>query len=152
MGLLREEVQIETLRNWAAYSDELAEICDVISVSARLSYCQGEISSVRELVLWRPSDGSRDHHSSRYSRAGSTQMTEHSRKVLVGFETAGHGNIQDTRSGCAQHLLRTLYSVACYTLVRCLPCRLAKHPRKVCSAQFRRLCYLAKSHLVFQRE
>ena|SRR5215469_4063949 len=86
MGLLREEVQIETLRNWAAYSDELAEICDVISVSARLSYCQGEISSVRELVLWRPSDGSRDHHSSRYSRAGSKQMTEHSCKVLVGLK------------------------------------------------------------------
>jgi hypothetical protein len=26
-------------------------------------------------------------------------MTEHSRKVLLGFEAAGHGDIQDTRLG-----------------------------------------------------
>src|SRR5262249_49796288 len=69
----------------AAPSDELAETC-VISVSASLSYCQNERSSIRGFVLWRRSDRSRDHHSSRYSRAGSTQMTEHSRKVLLGFE------------------------------------------------------------------
>src|SRR5262250_1484594 len=111
MGLLREEVQIETLRNWATYSDEVAEICDVISVSARLSYCKGEISSVR-CIVWPFRRIAGPPFQLIFSRAGCTQMTEHSRKVLLGFEAAGHGNIQDTRSGCAHNLLRTLYSVA----------------------------------------
>jgi hypothetical protein len=51
-------------------------------------------------------------------------MTEHSRKVLLGFEAAGHRDIQYTRLRRAQHLLRTLYSVAQYKLVRRLPVEL----------------------------
>ena len=47
-----------------------------------------------------------------FSRAGSTHMTEDSRKVLLGFEAAGQGDIEDTRLRGAQHLLRTFYSVA----------------------------------------
>jgi hypothetical protein len=39
-------------------------------------------------------------------------MTEHPRKVLLGLEAAGHGNVQDTRPGREQHLLGTLDSVA----------------------------------------
>jgi hypothetical protein len=35
-------------------------------------------------------------------------MSEHSRKVLLRFEAAGHGNIQDGRLRRAQHLLRPL--------------------------------------------
>jgi len=39
-------------------------------------------------------------------------MTEDSRKVLLGFEAAGHCDIEDTRLRGAQYLLRTFYSVA----------------------------------------
>src|SRR5215467_5935242 len=59
-----------------------------------------------------------------FSRADSTQMAEHSRKVLLGFEAAGHCDIQYTPIRRAQHLFRTLYSVAQYKLVRRLACRL----------------------------
>ena len=82
-----------------------------------------------------------------FSRAGSTQLTEHSRKVLLGFEAAGHGDIQDTRLGRAQHLLRALYSVAQYKLVRRLACRLAKHPGKMSWAQIHRLRHLPKRQI-----
>src|SRR5215472_5721428 len=47
-----------------------------------------------------------------FSRARSTHMTDHSGKVLLGFEAAGYGHIQDTRLRRAQHLPGTLYSVA----------------------------------------
>jgi hypothetical protein len=62
-------------------------------------------------------------------------MTEHSRKVLLGFEAAGHGDIQDTRLGRVQHPLRTLYSLAQYKMVWRLARRFAKHPRKMSWAQ-----------------
>ena len=45
-------------------------------------------------------------------RAGTANPAEHPRKVLLRFEATGHGDIQDTRLRRAQHLLRTLYSVA----------------------------------------
>src|SRR5215469_4311596 len=45
-------------------------------------------------------------------RACTANPAEHPRKVLLRFETAGHGDIQDTCLRRAQHLLRTLYSVA----------------------------------------
>ena len=68
MGLLREEVQIETLRN-KVYGNELAGVYAGISVAAAMSYCKTEkISFVRGLVLWRRSDRSEDYHPSRYSR------------------------------------------------------------------------------------
>jgi hypothetical protein len=47
-----------------------------------------------------------------FGRAGSAHMPEHSRKVLLRFEAAGHGDIQDARARRAQHLLRPLDSVA----------------------------------------
>src|SRR5215469_11290877 len=45
-------------------------------------------------------------------RACTANPAEHPRKVLLRFETACHGDIQDTRLRRAQQLLRTLYSVA----------------------------------------
>ena len=74
-----------------------------------------------------------------FSGAGSTQMTEHSRKVLLGFEAAGHCDIQYTRLRHTQHLLRTLYSVAQYKLVRRLARRLAKQLGKMTWTQLHRL-------------
>jgi hypothetical protein len=47
-----------------------------------------------------------------FARAGAAHMPEYSRKVLLRFEAAGHGNIQDARPRRAQHLLRPLDSVA----------------------------------------
>jgi hypothetical protein len=44
--------------------------------------------------------------------AGSAHLPEHSCKVLLGFEAACHGNIQDTRVGVTQHRLRALYPMA----------------------------------------
>jgi hypothetical protein len=41
--------------------------------------------------------------------AGSAHPPEHSRKVLLRFEAACYGDIQDSRFGAAQHLLCTLY-------------------------------------------
>jgi len=41
MGLLREEVQIETLRN-KVYGNELAGVYAGISVAAAMSYCKTE--------------------------------------------------------------------------------------------------------------
>jgi len=44
--------------------------------------------------------------------AGSTHLTEHTREVLLRFEAASHGDIQHTQVGRAQHLFRTLHSLA----------------------------------------
>jgi NADP-dependent 3-hydroxy acid dehydrogenase YdfG len=44
--------------------------------------------------------------------AGSTHLTEHTREVLLRFEAASHGDIQDSHVGRAQHLFRTLHSFA----------------------------------------
>jgi hypothetical protein len=44
--------------------------------------------------------------------AGSVQLPEHSREVLLRFEAASHGDIQHTQVGRAQHLFRTLHSLA----------------------------------------
>lgn len=41
-------------------------------------------------------------------RAGSARLSEHLRKVLLRFEAAGHGDIQDARLRRAQHILRPL--------------------------------------------
>ena len=76
-------------------------------------------------------------------------MTEHSRKMLLGFEAAGDCDVEYARLGRAQHLLRTLYSVAQYKLVRRLARRLAKHPGEMSWAQLHRLRHLPKSQLVF---
>src|SRR5215472_18173002 len=76
-------------------------------------------------------------------------MTEHSGKVLLGFEAAGQGDIQYTRLRRAQPLFRTLYSVAQYKLVRRLARRLAKHPGEMSWTQLHRLRHLPKSQLVF---
>ena len=44
--------------------------------------------------------------------AGSIHLTEHTREVLLRFEAASHGDIQHTQVGRAQHLFRTLHSLA----------------------------------------
>jgi NAD(P)-dependent dehydrogenase (short-subunit alcohol dehydrogenase family) len=44
--------------------------------------------------------------------AGPAQLPEHTREVLLRFEAASHGDIQHTQVGRAQHLFRTLHSLA----------------------------------------
>jgi len=44
-----------------------------------------------------------------FCRADSADPAEHPWKVLLRFEAGGHRNVQDTRLGRAQHLLRALY-------------------------------------------
>src|SRR5215469_18507948 len=66
---------------------------------------------------------------------GSTHMTEHSRKVLLGFEAARDGNIQDTRLRGAQHLFGTLYPMSQDKLMRALTRGPAKHLREMSRAQ-----------------
>jgi NAD(P)-dependent dehydrogenase (short-subunit alcohol dehydrogenase family) len=53
--------------------------------------------------------------------AGSAQLPEHSRKVLLCFEAASHGDIQDSHVGRSQHLLRALHSMVQDKLVRAFP-------------------------------
>jgi hypothetical protein len=47
-------------------------------------------------------------------------MTEHSRKVLLCFETAGYSDIQNTRLGRAQHFFRALDPKTQDKLMGCL--------------------------------
>jgi hypothetical protein len=53
--------------------------------------------------------------------AGSAQLPEHSRKVLLRFEAAGHGDIQDSHVGRPQHVLCALDSMVQDKLVRAFP-------------------------------
>ena len=53
------------------------------------------------------------------SRASSGQSAEYVGKVLLGFETAGDGNIQHAHIGRAQHLFSALDSDTQYKLMRC---------------------------------
>ena len=55
-----------------------------------------------------------------FCRADSTHVAEHSRKVLLRFEAAGHGDIQHTRLCRAQHFLRTLYPMTQDKVMRAL--------------------------------
>jgi hypothetical protein len=48
-------------------------------------------------------------------------LPEHSRKVLLGFEAAGHGDIQDSHVGRPQYLLCALDSMLQDKLVRAFP-------------------------------
>jgi len=59
--------------------------------------------------------------------AGSTDLAEYACKMLLGFEAAGDGNIQDTRLGSAQHFFGTLYPMSQNKLMRALTRGLAKH-------------------------
>src|SRR5215469_14200801 len=81
--------------------------------------------------------------------AGTANSAKHPRKVLLRFESAGDGDIKNSYLGLAQHLLCTLHPLAQDKLVRCLACRLPKHPRKVSWAQLRRVRHLGYSQLVF---
>jgi hypothetical protein len=76
-------------------------------------------------------------------------MTEHSSKVLLGFEAAGHGDIQYTRLGPAQQLLGTLNPLTQDKLVRRLAGRLTKHPGKMSRAQLHRLRHFEEGQLTF---
>jgi hypothetical protein len=59
-------------------------------------------------------------------RAGTADPPEHARKVLLGFESARHGDIKNPHLGLAQHFLRALYPLAQDKLMRALACRLPK--------------------------
>jgi hypothetical protein len=61
-------------------------------------------------------------------RARSADSAEHSRKVLLRFESARHGDIKNPHLARAQHLLRTLYPLAQYKLARALACRQLRNP------------------------
>jgi hypothetical protein len=50
--------------------------------------------------------------------AGSAQLPKHSREVLLRFEAAGHGDIQDAHVGGSQHPLGALDSLVQVELVR----------------------------------
>ena len=64
-------------------------------------------------------------------RAGTANPAEHARKVLLRFESACDGDIENPHLGLAQHLLCTLYPLAQDKLVRRLACRFPEHPRKM---------------------
>src|SRR5215472_11147110 len=68
-------------------------------------------------------------------RTGSAHLAEYSSKVLLGFEAAGDGNIQDPHFGGTQHLLRSLDSIPQETLVRSLTRRVAEDFRKMRGAE-----------------
>ena len=52
--------------------------------------------------------------------AGPGQLPEHSRKVLLILEPAGHRHVQYTHLGGTQHLLGALYPAVQHKLVRAL--------------------------------
>jgi hypothetical protein len=55
------------------------------------------------------------------SRASPAELAEHPRKVLLHFEAASHGDIQDSHVGRPQHLLCALDSMVQDKLVRAFP-------------------------------
>src|SRR5215468_9316757 len=78
----------------------------------------------------------------------SARPAKYTRKVLLRFKPACHGDIQDTDLRGAQHRLRTLYSLAYYELMRRLARRLAKHRREMGSAQPHRFRQLGEGQLI----
>ena len=83
-----------------------------------------------------------------FGRADAAQLTEHSRKVLLGFESAGHRNIQHPPFSGAQDFLGMLHSMAEDKLMWALTGRLAKHLREVGYAQSHRFRHRFKSQVV----
>src|SRR5215831_17969546 len=67
--------------------------------------------------------------------AGSADLAEYPCKMLLGFETAGDGNIQDTRLGGAQHRFGMFYPMPQDKLMRALTRGLPKHLREMRRAQ-----------------
>jgi len=53
-----------------------------------------------------------------FCRASSALVTEDLRKMLLGFETRGHGYIHYSHIGGAQHLFGTLYPLTQEKLMR----------------------------------
>ena len=53
-----------------------------------------------------------------FCRTSSTHATEDLRKMLLGFEAAGHGYIHYSRIGGAQHLFGTLHPLTQEKLMR----------------------------------
>src|SRR5262249_62143511 len=70
-----------------------------------------------------------------FRRAGSAHLAEYASKVLLGFEAAGDGNIQDAHFGRKQHLLRSLDPIPQETLVRSLAGRVAEGLREMRGAE-----------------
>ena len=55
-------------------------------------------------------------------RANATDIPKDLRKMLLGLEAAGHGHVQYSRIGRAQHRLRTLNPLTPNKLMRGLTC------------------------------
>src|SRR5215470_10619439 len=72
-----------------------------------------------------------------FCRTDSAHTAECARKVLLRFETASYGDVQNTHLGCAQHLFGMLYLLAKHKLMRALASRPSKHLREVSRAQAR---------------
>src|SRR5690349_7759906 len=83
-----------------------------------------------------------------FGRAGSAHPSEYPCKVLLAFETAGDGNIQDPRLGGAQQFFATLYPMSQDKLMRCLARGHAKHLREIRGAKARCLCHFSETCLV----
>src|SRR5215467_14052052 len=80
-----------------------------------------------------------------FRRAGSAHCAEYTGKVLLGFEAAGDGNIQDAHFGGTQHLLRSLDPIPENTLVRSLTGRVAEHLREMRRAEPNRTRHFLKA-------
>src|SRR5215831_18007070 len=70
-----------------------------------------------------------------FRRAGSAHLAEYASKVLLRFEAAGDGNVQDAHLGGTQHLLCSLDAIPPDALVRSLAGRVAENLRKVRGAE-----------------
>ena len=68
---------------------------------------------------------------------GAAHPAEHARKVLLCFEAARYGDVQDAHLGHAQHLFGALYPLAKDKLMWAFARRLAKYLREVSRAQLR---------------
>src|SRR5450432_3370610 len=82
-------------------------------------------------------------------RANPPDITKDLRKVLLGLEAAGDGDVQHSRFGSAQHPFSTIEPLAQNKLMRGLAGRLAKHPREMGCAQAHRLRHLVETQVFF---
>src|SRR5215469_9997266 len=62
-----------------------------------------------------------------FCRAGSAELTEHPRKVLLRLETTRDGDVQNASLRGTQHFFAALYPSAQDEPMRALPSRFSKH-------------------------
>ena len=70
-----------------------------------------------------------------FHRTGSAHLPEYAGKVLLGFEAARYGDIQNAHFGGAQHLLRSLHAIPEETLVGSLAGGIAEYFREMRRAE-----------------